>query len=58
MFAVSGDEVEVHLGALDAPDQLTPTYELWTMRREAWLPALPLAKQYKYDRQGDDRSEE
>ena len=29
VFARSGDEVEVHLGALDAPDQLVPTYENW-----------------------------
>ena len=36
VFSVSGDEVEVNLGALDAPDQFRPTYELWTTRREAW----------------------
>jgi len=28
VFGCSGDEIEVNLGALDAPDQLTPTYEL------------------------------
>jgi hypothetical protein len=38
VFGRSGDEVEVNLGALDAPDQLLPTYELWTLRRERWLP--------------------
>ena len=38
VFGRSGDEVEVSLGALDAPDQLMPTYELWTLRRERWLP--------------------
>ena len=38
VYAVSGDEVEVHLGALDQPNQFVPTYELWTIRREAWLP--------------------
>jgi hypothetical protein len=42
VFGRSGDEVEVHLGALDAPDQLTPTYELWTVRRESWLPPFPV----------------
>lgn len=42
VFARSGDEIEVHLGALDAPDQVAPTYESWTIRREAWLPAFPL----------------
>ena len=47
---VHGDEIEVHLGALDAPDQLMPTYESWTVRREAWLPPFPLAKSYDRDR--------
>src|SRR5919204_4320895 len=27
VFARSGDEIEVHVGALDKPDQLAPTYE-------------------------------
>jgi len=51
VFARSGDEVEVHLGSLDAPDQLTPTYENWTVRREAWLPVFPLAQHYERDRE-------
>lgn len=50
LFARSGDEIEIHLGALDAPDQLQPTYECWTSRREAWLPAFSLAKRYPRDR--------
>lgn len=50
VFARSGDEVEVHLGALDAPDRLLPTYECWTVRRESWLPAFPLAHRYERDR--------
>ena len=41
VFARTGDEIEIHLGALDAPDQFTPTYELWTCRREHWLPPIP-----------------
>ena len=52
VFAVSGDEIEVHLGALDAPDQLTPTYECWTVRREAWLPPFPGMRGYPRDREG------
>jgi hypothetical protein len=52
VFARSGDEIEVHLGALDAPDQLTPTYETWTVRRESWLPPFPLEKRYERDREG------
>ena len=58
VFALYGDEVEVHLGALDAPDQLTPTYECWTARREAWLPEFPLARSYDRGREGTGRSEE
>lgn len=51
VFARFADEVEVHLGALDAPDQLKPTYECWTVRREAWLPPFPLAQSYPKDRE-------
>jgi hypothetical protein len=58
IFARSGDEVEVHLGALDAPDQLTPTYESWMVRREAWLPAFPLEGRYDRDREATGRSED
>jgi hypothetical protein len=57
VFGRSGDEVEVNLGALDAPDQLTPTYELWTVRREAWLPAFPRMRGYEGDRRATGRSE-
>ena len=56
VFARSGDEIEVHLGAFDAPDQLTPTYELWTIRREGWLSAVPGAAQYENDRDDGDRT--
>ena len=58
VFGRSGDEVEVNLGALDAPDQFAPTYELWTIRREAWLPRFPLARRYERDREGTSRFEE
>jgi hypothetical protein len=58
VFARSGDETEVNLGSFDAPDQLRPTYELWTDRREAWLPAFPQMKQFERDRDDCDRSEE
>jgi hypothetical protein len=50
VFGRSGDEVEVHLATLDAPDQLVPTYELWTIRREGWLPDFGL-QQYPRDRE-------
>jgi hypothetical protein len=57
VFGRSGDEVEVNLGALDAPDQFQPTYELWTERREAWLPVFPVARRYARNRDSADRSE-
>jgi hypothetical protein len=37
---------------------LKPTYELWTVRRESWLPELPLKKRYDRDRESTNRSEE
>jgi len=57
VYARSADEIEVHLGALDAPDQLTPTYESWVVRRESWLPPFPLARRYDRDRDARGRSE-
>ena len=51
VFVIGGDEIEVHLGALDAPDQLTPTYENWTIRREAWLPPFEGMRRYPRDRE-------
>jgi hypothetical protein len=54
VFARGGDEVEVHLGTLDAPDQLVPSYEVWTLRRESWLPPFPLAHRFERDRTSED----
>lgn len=53
VFARSGDEIEVHLGALDAPDRLRPDYEAWTIRREHWLPEFPVARSYARDREAE-----
>lgn len=58
VFGRSGDEVEVNLGSLDAPDQLQPTYELWTVRRESWLPPFPLLRHYERDRDETSRFED
>ncbi len=58
VFARSDDEIEVHLGCLDAPDQLTPTYEGWVVRRESWLPPFPKMKGYERDRDSADRTED
>jgi hypothetical protein len=58
VFARSEDEIEVSLGALDAPDQLAPTYELWTIRREAWLPPFPVKHRYERNRDSTSRYED
>ena len=50
VFARAPGEVEVHLGALDEPGSFVPTYEGWTMRREAWLPPFRLDTSYERDR--------
>jgi len=51
VFSRSPGEVEVHLGTVDAPDQFQPSYELWTIRREAWLPPFPVTERYERDRE-------
>jgi len=42
VFGRSGEEIEVNLGSLDSPDLFKPQYELWTIRRENWLPPFGL----------------
>ena len=56
VFARWTDEIEVHLGALDSPDQLTPTYECWSVRREAWLPDFGM-KRYERNREAPGRGD-
>ena len=58
VFGRSGDEIEVNLGSLDAPDQLRPTYEAWPVPRESWLPPFPLTRRYERDRGATSRFEE
>ena len=57
VFARSGDEIEVHLGALDVPDQFVPDYELWKIRRESWLPPFHGINHHERERDGSDRDE-
>lgn len=58
VFGRSGDEIEINLGSLDAPNQLTPTYELWAIRREAWLPPFPQMRRYDRNRTKTGRTED
>lgn len=55
---MTDDEIEVHLGSLDTPDELKPTYECWTVRRESWLPAFPVSNHYERNRETSGRAEE
>ena len=56
VFSRSGDEIEVNLGSLDAPNQFAPTDELWTIRREAWLPEFRVDCRFDRDRQSSDEN--
>jgi hypothetical protein len=42
VFAESRDEVEISMGSLDELGAFSPQYEVWTARREPWLPQLPV----------------
>ena len=57
VFAHIEDEIGINLGAFDAPDQFRPTYELWTIRREGWLPEFPGLRHYDRNRESDGRTE-
>ena len=54
VFSRSGDEIEINLGSLDEPNLFAPTYELWTSRREAWLPEFPGNCRHPRNRAADD----
>lgn len=52
------DEVDLALGSFDETDRFTPTYELWLVRRESWLPPMPsIVRSYERDRTGTQRTE-
>lgn len=57
VYAHIGDEIGINLGSLDEPSRFRPTYELWTIRREDWLPGFPGLRHYPKDREGSGRSE-
>jgi hypothetical protein len=43
------DEVYVYPGSFDEPGLFAPTYELWTIRREPWLPPFSTVK-HRYEK--------
>jgi hypothetical protein len=47
----SDDEIELHIGAFDKIDEFKPTYELWTIRREGWLPEFAGLRKYERNRE-------
>ena len=51
VFARSDDAIEVHLKSINAPDDLRPTYENWTVHRLAWLMRFPKTPHYKGERE-------
>ncbi len=46
----NSDDVDIFLGSLDAPEKLAPSYELWTVRRQPWLPDMPGLAKHERDR--------
>jgi hypothetical protein len=45
------DEIYVYPGSFDETGLWEPTYELWTIRRDKWLPAFPsVVNRYEKDR--------
>ena len=54
---VGSVDVRRSMKPLDAPDAFAPTYELWTIRRESWLPPFPVRHSYERNREGTGREE-
>lgn len=52
VFAREADEMEMKLGAFDAPNLFSPTYEAWVSRREHWLGTAGL-KAYERNQDGE-----
>ncbi|MEM9581841.1 MAG: GFA family protein [Pseudomonadota bacterium] len=50
VFARSGNEIELHLGAMDNADAFRPTYETWVIRRAIWVSPVEGATQYERNR--------
>lgn len=50
VFSKSDGEIELHLGAMDKPNQFRHDYELWTCRKESWLGDFDNIKSYETER--------
>lgn len=46
----NSSELDIYFGSLDAPERLRPSYELWTIRRQSWLPEMPELDHFERDR--------
>jgi hypothetical protein len=52
------DEIYVYPGSFDAIGLWHPTYELWTVRRDPWLPEFThVVRRYERDRPKWSRTE-
>jgi hypothetical protein len=52
------DEFYLYPGSFDEIGRFAPTYELWTIRREPWLPAFPsVIRRYEKSRPQWSRKE-
>ena len=51
------DEIDLYAGSFDEPGLWQPSYELWTKRREPWLPEFPSVNRYEQDRPQWKRTE-
>jgi hypothetical protein len=57
LFGRNGDEIELHVGCLDSPNRVKPTYENWIVRREVWLPLFDVARRNRQDRPDNGHTE-
>ena len=57
VYAHIGDEIGISLGCMDEPSVFRPTYQLWTIRRESWLPEFAGMRHYERDRESSTRAE-
>jgi hypothetical protein len=52
------DEIYVYPGSCDEPGRWQPPYEVWTIRRDPWLPEFPgVVRRYEKDRPKWSRTE-